>query len=713
MGSTLSPLAKAMNYTRRIPSGPATDATFFEAALGTLPHAVVVCHADDLRIVYANRQATSELNLQRPEMDGESEEVVGESIDALLSGAIAESRALLALDEMTRQSVRLIGRTLDISVKRMPAEPGGAEQLIVSWSATPDHGSTSWAEEFAISADESSSSIAQFTIDKAAEAVYWIREDGSLAYFNEAACDLLGYSSTEMAELTVMDLDPNCEPEDWAAAWPNMIAGAMRIYKWTQQRKDGSVVPVEISSNFLVLDGRGYNVSFVRDISDQRRADDELRDRTTRVRQAQRIARLGSFVRNMQTGEVEIEGVEEIFLVPRETLAGRDAFLDMVHRDDRATLKSTMLNAINNKEQSYRARYRITTTPGDQAIIEELGEFTYGDDGEPVLLSGTIQDITERRQAEEQLEFTQFALDSAAEAVFFLKRDATVAYVNDAACDMLGYSRDELLKMTVCDFNPSLLPEMIEERWQEVRHQHDEAGGGFVFNVQVFSAEAPRGQFIKVEVSDTGTGMSPEVLEHLFEPFFTTKEVGRGTGLGLSQVYGFVTQTQGYIAVESREEIGTHVAIYLPAVESEAERMDDQDAKPNATVGGTEKILVVEDNDEVREVAVGMLLGLGYRVVAATDGNDALALLDQHSDVELLFTDVVMPGGYSGPGLAQKVTIGQSQLKVLYCSGYSEAVFAQHQVNKQEIDILAKPFSRIELAKRVRDVLDAKKIQRN
>ena len=232
-------------------------------------------------------------------------------------------------------------------------------------------------------------------------------------------------------------------------------------------------------------------------------------------------------------------------------------------------------------------------------------------------------------------------------------------------------------------------------------------------NVQVFSAEAPRGQFIKVEVSDTGTGMSPEVLEHLFEPFFTTKEVGRGTGLGLSQVYGFVTQTQGYIAVESREEIGTHVAIYLPAVESEAERMDDQDAKPNATVGGTEKILVVEDNDEVREVAVGMLLGLGYRVVAATDGNDALALLDQHSDVELLFTDVVMPGGYSGPELAQKVTIGQSQLKVLYCSGYSEAVFAQHQVNKQEIDILAKPFSRIELAKRVRDVLDAKKIQRN
>ena len=498
MGSTLSPLAKAMNYTRRIPSGPATDATFFEAALGTLPHAVVVCHADDLRIVYANRQATSELNLQRPEMDGESEEVVGESIDALLSGAIAESRALLALHEMTRQSVRLIGRTLDISVKRMPAEPGGAEQLIVSWSATPDHGSTSWAEEFAISADESSSSIAQFTIDKAAEAVYWIREDGSLAYFNEAACDLLGYSSTEMAELTVMDLDPNCEPEDWAAAWPNMIAGAMRIYKWTQQRKDGSVVPVEISSNFLVLDGRGYNVSFVRDISDQRRADDELRDRTTRVRQAQRIARLGSFVRNMQTGEVEIEGVEEIFLVPRETLAGRDAFLDMVHRDDRATLKSTMLNAINNKEQSYRARYRITTTPGDQAIIEELGEFTYGDDGEPVLLSGTIQDITERRQAEEQLEFTQFALDSAAEAVFFLKRDATVAYVNDAACDMLGYSRDELLKMTVCDFNPSLLPEMIEERWQEVRHQHDEAGGGFVFET---INQQKDGTIIDVEVA--------------------------------------------------------------------------------------------------------------------------------------------------------------------------------------------------------------------
>ena len=225
-------------------------------------------------------------------------------------------------------------------------------------------------------------------------------------------------------------------------------------------------------------------------------------------------------------------------------------------------------------------------------------------------------------------------------------------------------------------------------------------------DIQVFSAEAPRGDFIKVEVSDTGMGMNSNVMERLFEPFFTTKEVGKGTGLGLSQVYGFVSQSEGYISVDSKESFGTRVAIYLPTAEPEAKPVSERDVKPETARGGHEKILVVEDNNEVRDVAVGMLRELGYEVVPATDGNDALKLLDQHDDIELLFTDVMMPGGYSGPALAAKARETRLQLKVLYCSGYSEAVFAEHEVDEQEVDIIAKPFSRLELAKRVLDILD-------
>ncbi len=179
----------------------------------------------------------------------------------------------------------------------------------------------------------------------------------------------------------------------------------------------------------------------------------------------------------MKTDQVWIDGIGELFgSVTNTELVDRRGFLDMLHDDDRSEFEATVARAIANKAPSYRAQYRIVLNTGGQLEIEELGEFTYDEAGAPLHLSGTIQDITERRRAEEKLEFTQFALDSAAEAVLFLRRNSSVAYVNDAACDLLGYSRDELLSMTVCDFNPLLLPEMIE-----VRQQHDYAGGGFVF----------------------------------------------------------------------------------------------------------------------------------------------------------------------------------------------------------------------------------------
>ncbi|MDA0261352.1 MAG: ATP-binding protein [Proteobacteria bacterium] len=164
-------------------------------------------------------------------------------------------------------------------------------------------------------------------------------------------------------------------------------------------------------------------------------------------------------------------------------------------------------------------------------------------------------------------------------------------------------------------------------------------------NVPVFGADAPHGRFIKFEVSDTGTGINAEVLARLFEPFFTTKEVGKGTGLGLSQVYGLVTQSEGYLAVDSPGGRGTRVAIYLPAAGAEVEDLTGHDVQTDTAPGGGEVILVVEDNDEVRDVSVGMLSILGYQIIPARDGNDALELLKGGQDIVLLFTDVVMPGG--------------------------------------------------------------------
>ena len=190
---------------------------------------------------------------------------------------------------------------------------------------------------------------------------------------------------------------------------------------------------------------------------------------------------LGNFARDLQTDQVWIDGIGEMFGVSNQDLVDRKGFLDMLSAEDRTEFEATFAGAIKSRAPSCRAQYRVVLDSGDELEIEELGELTYDETGKPLHLSGTIQDITERWRAEERLEFTQFALDSAVEAVFFLRRDSSVSYVNDAACDLLGYARDELLSMTVCDFNPSLLPEIVEARWHEVRQQHDDAGGGFVF----------------------------------------------------------------------------------------------------------------------------------------------------------------------------------------------------------------------------------------
>ena len=488
-----------MNFIRRVPDETMTDESLFEATLDQLPHPVAVCEAADLHIVYANDQATGELRRLNPAIFEQTETAVGLSIADFFPDAVTASKELLSLDGAFHQkAITLIGQTVDFRIRKLFADPENNDRLVVTWTTIAGRSAVPWFEEPAVEWSALHARFAQFSLDEAADAVYWIGEDGSLAYFNEAACRMLGYLAEEMAGLTVMDIDPKCRPEDWAAAWRDMMPGYQHVYQWHQQAKDGRLVPVEISSNVMEFENHRYNVSFVRDITDRRRAENEIRDRETRLKQAQRIARLARFERDMKSGALAVEGIEEIFGVTGEALSERGAFMDMVPAEDRAALKAIMVDTIAAREPSYRTEYRVARPNGDTLVIEEHGEFSYEDSGEPLLLRGTIQDISERRKAEAQLEFTQFALDGAADAVFFLKRDSRVVYVNQAACDLLGYSRDELLTMTVCDFNPTLLPEMLEKNWHEVRRQHDEAGGRFAFET---INQRKDGSFIDIKVS--------------------------------------------------------------------------------------------------------------------------------------------------------------------------------------------------------------------
>jgi CheY-like chemotaxis protein len=215
--------------------------------------------------------------------------------------------------------------------------------------------------------------------------------------------------------------------------------------------------------------------------------------------------------------------------------------------------------------------------------------------------------------------------------------------------------------------------------------------------------EVSPGDYVMLAVSDTGCGMPPDVIARAFEPFFTTKEEGRGTGLGLSQVFGWIKQSGGHIKVYSEVGHGTTIKLYLPRSKA---RSIDKDAEPDiSTPKGDETILVVEDNPNVRKTVIRQLHDLGYMTVEADSGARALHLVKDGLGFELLLTDVVMPGGITGYQLADELRTGRPELKVLFTSGYTDlAAASNHSARKDPL--LSKPYRKQDLGRAVRAVLD-------
>jgi CheY-like chemotaxis protein len=220
-------------------------------------------------------------------------------------------------------------------------------------------------------------------------------------------------------------------------------------------------------------------------------------------------------------------------------------------------------------------------------------------------------------------------------------------------------------------------------------------------------AEVAAGQYVVVAITDTGVGMSRDIIAQAFEPFFTTKEAGQGTGLGLSQVYGFVKQTGGHVNIYSEPGQGTTVKIYLPRLLADEDAAET--AEPARTVSVDEPsktILVVEDNDDVRSHSAEILNELGYRVLEAPNGPAAMEILERDGDVLLLFTDVGLPGGMNGRQLAEEARRRRPKLKVLFTTGYAKNAIVHDGRLDPGVQLLTKPFTYAGLAAKVRDLLD-------
>jgi PAS domain S-box-containing protein len=233
-----------------------------------------------------------------------------------------------------------------------------------------------------------------------------------------------------------------------------------------------------------------------------------------------------------------------------------------------------------------------------------------------------------------------------------------------------------------------------------------EAANVYLDEAYARTADLAPGQYVGICVSDSGTGMPEEVMSKAFDPFFTTKEVGQGTGLGLSQVYGFVKQSGGNVRIYSELGAGTTIKIYLPRLRAPNDSAEEENVAEAIPRGKGETILVVEDQTDVRSFSVDMLRELGYNVLDAPDGRTALRLVDAHSDIALMFTDVGLPGGMNGRQLADEALRRRSILKVLFTSGYARNAIVHHGRLDPGVQLLPKPFTFPALAVKIRSVLD-------
>jgi signal transduction histidine kinase len=232
--------------------------------------------------------------------------------------------------------------------------------------------------------------------------------------------------------------------------------------------------------------------------------------------------------------------------------------------------------------------------------------------------------------------------------------------------------------------------------------------GNFVLNEQTSLAhpELDAGGYVLIAVSDTGSGMSPEVMKHAFEPFFTTKPTGEGHGMGLSMAYGFAKQSGGHIELVSELGHGTTIRLYLPR--AAARPSTPQPAASRAAPGGNETVLVVEDEPAVRASTVEILAGLGYRTLEAEDAASALKIIEDGVDIDLLFTDVVMPGPLRSSDLAIKAKELLPRVEVLFASGYIDGGLLKEGRLTPGVSVLSKPYSGDELAQKIRQVLSAR-----
>jgi len=657
--------------------------------------------------------------------------------------------------------------------------------------------------------------------ENGAVALHLVADDGTILRANQAELDMLGYESDEYIghNLAEFHLDENTIKVILA----RLCSGeTLDKYPARLKAKDGTIKDVQITSSAQFEDGKFINGHcFTIDVTDQRRAENELRDREQRFREL--IEALPAAVYTSDAaGRITFYNEAAVELAGRRPVLGIDQWCvtwRLLRPDGTPLPDDECPMAIALKEnRPIRGEESIAERPdGSRVTFIPYPTPLHDSSGALIGAVNMLVDITKRKRAEEALQRLAETLEErVAQRTQQLEEEIAEREKAEAA---LGHSQKmeavgQLTGGVAHDFNNLLTVVTgnldLLERWAgadvaahryiaaaqraalqgarlaqqllafarkqdlrpEIIHLGDAmadyesllrralgesielaitcdrdlwlarvdpaqfensilnlafnardampAGGRLTIslhNAKLGGADAPAGvapgDYVLVSVADTGIGIAPERLERVFEPFYTTKEVGRGTGLGLSQVYGFVSQSGGHVRIQSAVSGGTTVLVYLPKAAGIpiGRKMPDQTRGKLAQ--GWETVLLVEDDQGVLEVVTEMIKELGYRVLTAQNGLEALAILQRGEPIDLLFTDLVMPHGISGAELAQRARQLRPGLKILLGSGYSARMSPAAAAVAADLPILGKPYRQAELAAKLRAVLAGRAYQAN
>jgi PAS domain S-box-containing protein len=511
--------------------------------------------------------------------------------------------------------------------------------------------------------DEAQAAKLRGILESAVTAIVTIDDRGVIETVNPATERLFGYGAADLIGQNVKILMP--EPyraehdgyiDNYLRTGEKKIIGIGR--EVSGRRKDGTTFPLHLSVSEFESDGRRYFTGMIHDISDRKHVEEALLESERRLAHSQKMEAVGQL-----TGGIAHD-FNNLLLV----ITGNLELLEphLVREDSTVLLKEAQDAALLGSKLTDQLLTFARRRHLDAHVIQ-LNDLVVG-----------ITDMLRRSLGEHITLSTSLARE-----VWPTRADP--GQFQSAIVNMAVNSRDAM---------PNGGKLVVETRNVVLDADHVE-----------FHAELEPGDYVQFSISDTGAGMPPEVRSRVFEPFFTTKETGRGTGLGLAMVYGFVKQSGGHVTIYSEPGHGTTINLYFPRAEGAAvaaaadKSAGDRDTRPRET------ILVVEDDNRVRQLTIKRLKLIGYEVLEAGDGPTALEILGRGAPIDLVFTDLVMPGGLSGRDVAMRAREMKPGIKVLLTSGYAQELVHGDDLRREQLKVLRKPYRQADLAAALREVL--------